>query len=222
MLHIGVGARQQDRWYAAFASSSEERLVLPDHLPEHRHAVLLRVRDVVAYGDDRYLSSVLDHGEEHAYDRRINGLLSCDGVVVTDQLTQLATQIVDAERGQVVRLRRDEDVLAGDHGRTSDHVEVRRTVDDHEVIAVELGVVEGISEQPMDPKVATRGDAELGSADVCGEVEVHVDEAEVGRDEVQPPAASANHVVDSRWRDDELRQRSWRLVTHRRLEPVQQ
>src|SRR5690349_2012707 len=44
VLHVRVGPGQQNRWDAPLPRGGEERLALPDHLPEHRYLILLCVR----------------------------------------------------------------------------------------------------------------------------------------------------------------------------------
>src|SRR2546421_681703 len=110
---------------AAIAGVGDGGLVLPDGLPEDRdldllhpvHAGMLRLQDVGA--------GVLDHRVHDADDLRIDRL-RYRRVVLLDQAGQPGTEVVDAQRGQVVRPGRDEDVVAGHDRGTGDHVEVGR------------------------------------------------------------------------------------------------
>src|SRR6185369_1113799 len=132
--------------------------------------------------DDRPLGRDLDHREYHAEHGGIDGVVA-GGLHVPYQFGELASQIVDAQRGQIVGLRGNQHVLAGDDRDAGDHIEVGCAVNHDHVVVGELD--QRVRQQPVHPQEARAGDLELRAAHVGREVEVDVDQAQVRRDEVE-------------------------------------
>src|SRR6185437_3592646 len=147
---------------------------------------------------DRGPPGQLDHGVDHAGDLRVD-VDAGDLVVGGDQSRQPAAQVVDAERGQVVRAGRYQHVFAGHDRGARDHVEVRRTVDQDHVVLAEGRIRQRLGEQAVD------GD-ELG---VAGLEAGDVDQAEMRGDQVQPALApvALDDLVHGAGRDDVLVER---------------
>lgn len=143
----------------------------------------------------------LDHREDDAGHVRVDpavphlGVLQRVLVVALHEFLHVAVEVFDAQCGQVVGFRRDDDVVAGDDGRLGHHVEVRRTVDQDPVIFLERLVMQR-GRQCATHAIERRIELLFDSADASGKPEIGIDKLQMRGDQTDLAAAVEQRRVD--------------------------